>query len=64
VFVVELSNGQMVDDVRLSLNGKVPVDFYGRAGGNVPSVEEIHSEVLARLSGLVESELAGRVHAR
>jgi pyruvate/2-oxoacid:ferredoxin oxidoreductase alpha subunit len=64
VLVVELSNGQMVDDVRLSLNGKVPIDFYGRAGGNVPSVEEIHSEVLARLSGLVESELAGRVHAR
>jgi len=64
VLVVELSNGQMVDDVRLSLNGKVPIDFYGRAGGNVPSVEEIHSEVLARMSGLVESELAGRVHAR
>ena len=64
VLVVELSNGQMVDDVRLSLNGKVPVEFYGRAGGNVPSVEEIHSEVLARMSGLVESELAGRVHAR
>jgi len=65
VLVVELSNGQMVDDVRLSLNGKVPVEFYGRAGGNVPSVEEIHSEVLARMSGLVESEPAGRLtHAR
>ena len=65
VLVVELSNGQMVDDVRLSLNGKVPVEFYGRAGGNVPSVEEIHSEVLARMSGLVEGEPAGRLtHAR
>ena len=61
VLVVELSNGQMVDDVRLSLNGKVPVEFYGRAGGNVPSVEEIHSEVLARMSGLVESEPARRL---
>jgi pyruvate/2-oxoacid:ferredoxin oxidoreductase alpha subunit len=37
VLVVELSNGQMVEDVRLALNGKVPVDFYGRTGGNVPS---------------------------
>jgi len=48
VLVVELSNGQMVEDVRLALNGKVPVEFYGRSGGNVPSVEEIHAELLAR----------------
>lgn len=39
--VVELSNGQMVDDVRLAVNGKKPVHFYGRMGGVVPSVEEI-----------------------
>jgi pyruvate/2-oxoacid:ferredoxin oxidoreductase alpha subunit len=49
VLVVELSNGQMVEDVRLSLNGKVPVDFYGRAGGNVPSVEEVHSQLMTRV---------------
>ena len=36
VLVVELSTGQMVEDVRLALNGRVPVEFYGRAGGNVP----------------------------
>ena len=30
VLVVELSNGQMVEDVRLALNGQVPVEFYGR----------------------------------
>jgi len=29
VLVVELSNGQMVDDVRLTLNGQRPIDFYG-----------------------------------
>jgi pyruvate/2-oxoacid:ferredoxin oxidoreductase alpha subunit len=46
VMVVELSNGQMVEDVRLALNGKVPVEFYGRCGGNVPSVEELFSKVL------------------
>lgn len=36
----ELSNGQMVQDVRLTLNGMRPVDFYGRMGGAVPSQEE------------------------
>jgi pyruvate/2-oxoacid:ferredoxin oxidoreductase alpha subunit len=40
--VVEMSNGQMVDDVRLALNGRRPVEFYSRVGGHVPS----HSEVL------------------
>jgi 2-oxoisovalerate ferredoxin oxidoreductase alpha subunit len=52
VLVVELSNGQMLEDVRLALNGKVPVDFYGRVGGNVPSVEEIQGQ-LARMTSLV-----------
>jgi 2-oxoisovalerate ferredoxin oxidoreductase alpha subunit len=40
-FVVELSNGQMVDDVRLAVNGKKDVHFYSRMGGAVPSVEEL-----------------------
>jgi len=43
--VVELSNGQMVDDVRLALNGKRPVEFYGRMGGVVPTTEEIVEQV-------------------
>lgn len=43
--VVELSNGQMVDDVRLAVNGKKPVHFYGRMGGVVPSTEEIIEQV-------------------
>ena len=49
VMVVEMSTGQMVEDVRLALNGRVPVEFYGRVGGNVPSAEEIHAELLSRL---------------
>jgi len=53
VVVVELSNGQMVEDVRLAVNGKVPVEFYGRVGGNVPSVEELHAQVLERMGSLV-----------
>jgi pyruvate/2-oxoacid:ferredoxin oxidoreductase alpha subunit len=59
VLVFELSNGQMVEDVRLALNGKVPVEFYGRTGGNVPSVEEVHAEVLARMTSVVHAELLG-----
>jgi 2-oxoisovalerate ferredoxin oxidoreductase alpha subunit len=45
VLVVELSNGQMVEDVRLALDGRVPVEFYGRGGGNVASVEEVLEQV-------------------
>jgi pyruvate/2-oxoacid:ferredoxin oxidoreductase alpha subunit len=39
--VVELSTGQMVDDVRLALQGRAPVEFFSRVGGNVPSAEEV-----------------------
>jgi 2-oxoglutarate ferredoxin oxidoreductase subunit alpha len=42
---VEMSNGQMVDDVKLSLTGKTPVAFYGRPGGGVPSVEEVFKRI-------------------
>jgi len=52
VVVVELSNGQMVEDVRLALNGKVPVEFYGRVGGNVPSVEELQGVLGARVAAI------------
>jgi 2-oxoisovalerate ferredoxin oxidoreductase alpha subunit len=45
VLVLELSNGQMVEDVRLALEGQVPVEFYGRVGGNVPSVEEVLAQI-------------------
>jgi pyruvate/2-oxoacid:ferredoxin oxidoreductase alpha subunit len=41
ILTVELSNGQMVEDVRLALEGRRPVEFYGRVGGNVPAVEEL-----------------------
>jgi pyruvate/2-oxoacid:ferredoxin oxidoreductase alpha subunit len=38
---VELSTGQMVEDVRLAVNGKTTVDFYGRCGGVVPGGGEL-----------------------
>lgn len=38
---VEMNAGQMVEDVRLSVNGKTRVEFYGRMGGIIPTPEEI-----------------------
>jgi len=39
--VVEMSLGQMIEDVKLALSGSRPVEFMGRVGGNVPSHEEV-----------------------
>ncbi|MFH1786266.1 MAG: 3-methyl-2-oxobutanoate dehydrogenase subunit VorB [archaeon] len=44
LLVVELSAGQMVEDVRLAVNGKKPVHFFGRMGGMVPFPEDILKE--------------------
>jgi 2-oxoglutarate ferredoxin oxidoreductase subunit alpha len=38
---VELNAGQMVQDVKLAVNGKTPVEFYGRMGGMIPTPDEI-----------------------
>ena len=40
ILVVEMNAGQMVEDVRLGVNGKIPVDFYGRMGGIIPTPED------------------------
>lgn len=42
---VEMSCGQMVDDVKLAVAGKAPVVFYGRSGGNVPTVDEVLEKI-------------------
>jgi 2-oxoglutarate ferredoxin oxidoreductase subunit alpha len=42
---VEMSLGQMVEDVKLAVAGKAPVLFYGRPGGGVPTVEEILDKI-------------------
>ncbi len=42
---VEMSAGQMVEDVRLAINGKNTVAFHGRTGGNVPAQRDILEEV-------------------
>ncbi|MHC4758775.1 MAG: 3-methyl-2-oxobutanoate dehydrogenase subunit VorB [Planctomycetota bacterium] len=43
---VELSCGQMVEDVKLAVAGKSPVLFYGRPGGGVPSTEQILEKII------------------
>jgi len=42
---VEMSLGQMVEDVRLAVAGRAPVVFYGRPAGGVPTVEEILEKI-------------------
>ena len=48
-FSVEMSSGQMVEDVRLVVNGRKPVGFFGRNGGIIPTPEEILSSLKGQL---------------
>lgn len=41
MLVIEMNSGQMVEDVRLGVEGRVPVEFYGRMGGIIPSPDEV-----------------------
>ena len=49
VLVAEINAGQMVQDVRLAVNGAVPVEQFGRLGGIVPEPEEIVGALRAKL---------------
>lgn len=49
IMCVEMSCGQMVDDVRLAVEGRVPVTFYGRSGGMIPTPAEIAEKVREEL---------------
>lgn len=42
---VEMNMGQMVEDVRLAVLGRVPVEFFGRTGGVIPSPSEVLDEI-------------------
>ncbi|MBW2606698.1 MAG: 3-methyl-2-oxobutanoate dehydrogenase subunit VorB [Deltaproteobacteria bacterium] len=41
VISIEMSMGQMVEDVSLSVQGKIPVSWYGKCGGDIPTPEEV-----------------------
>ena len=49
VLVAEINAGQMVQDVRLAINGAVPVEQFGRLGGIVPDPEEIVSALKEKI---------------
>jgi len=51
VLTVEMSMGQMVEDVRLGVNGKRPVHFYGRTGGIIPDPQGVITKVKDILGG-------------
>lgn len=53
---VEMSTGQMVEDVRLAVNGRKPVYFYGRTGGAVPTPRAVESRLRDMIAGRVPSE--------
>ena len=46
--VVEMSNGQLVEDVRLVVQGKTTVDLYNRMGGVVPTTDEVIEHIQNR----------------
>jgi 2-oxoglutarate ferredoxin oxidoreductase subunit alpha len=54
VLVVEMNAGQMIEDVRLAVEGRVPVKFYGRMGGIIPGPDE----VLGALDRMVKEDVA------
>lgn len=52
LLVVEMSLGQMIDDVKLACECKLPVDFYGRSGGMIPSPAEITNKAKEIIGGV------------
>ena len=49
ILVAEINAGQMVQDVRLAINGAVPVEHFGRLGGIVPEPNEIVAALKEKL---------------
>ncbi|TFG41484.1 MAG: 3-methyl-2-oxobutanoate dehydrogenase subunit VorB [Bacteroidia bacterium] len=51
ILSVEMSAGQMVEDVMLAVNGKVPVEHYGRMGGMIPTPDEVLENLKSKIIG-------------
>jgi 2-oxoglutarate ferredoxin oxidoreductase subunit alpha len=50
---IEMSAGQMIDDIKLAVNGYAPVEFFGRTGGVVPTQEEIFLKIMTVAGGVL-----------
>ena len=51
LLTVEMSMGQMVDDVKLAINCSRPVEFFGRTGGVIPAPNEILAKIKEMIGG-------------
>jgi len=58
---IEMNMGQMLEDVKLSVNGKRPVKFFGKAGGIIPSVSEIYDNIVESFEDIKSNNLTGSV---
>lgn len=58
VLTIEMSTGQMVEDVERVVAERKPVSFFGRTGGIVPSPEEVREQILKLLNGKTGSKPA------
>ena len=58
ILPLEMNAGQMVEDVRLAVEGRAAIEFYGRSGGVIPSPEEILVYLESLLTGI--SKTAGQ----
>jgi len=56
VLTVEMSMGQLVEDVRYNLEFKIPVHFYGRSGGMVPTTRAVLEEIIRWVNGGKEAD--------
>lgn len=51
LLTIEMSYGQMLEDVKLAVNGEANVEFLGRSGGGIPTEEEIVTKIKLLLKG-------------
>jgi 2-oxoglutarate/2-oxoacid ferredoxin oxidoreductase subunit alpha len=51
LLVVEMNNGQMLDDIRLASQGRTPIEFFARTGGIMPLPEEVLAEIHRLVKG-------------
>ncbi|MTI49755.1 3-methyl-2-oxobutanoate dehydrogenase subunit VorB [Sporosalibacterium faouarense] len=51
ILTVEMSTGQMIDDVKIAMNGRKPVYFHGRTGGMIPNPDDIVAEIKKIVGG-------------
>ena len=48
---VELNEGQMLEDVKIAINGANPIDFFGHLGSQMPTTEEIVAKIISMKEG-------------